>query len=359
MSRIFGVTLRCSIKQNHCPAETVWALDFTGLPSFPTLLGAYWEIDIMSKIITVGLCPCWDIICEGRNLSWQDHQNIDRQTRRPAGKALNISRALAWMHTPNMAAGLWGKADHAEMLREVRPLQKYLKVRTTAVPGSTRRNVTVIDTKNRREMHLRSPSLLASDAALKILRADLNRIVKPDSLCVFAGSLPSEPYLSSVLSLVNACRDRGAKIILDTSGKPLRTIVASGGLYLWKPNVAELQELAGNSIRDTPAALIKAGRTLLDQAEMILISRGARGAILVTKNGIWQANSISRHRVHSTVGCGDTLLAGFLQGLWQGGNRRSALQQAIQAAAARAYRLDRSLTWNQVRREIRVHIQTH
>lgn len=311
----------------------------------------------MSKIITVGLCPCWDIICQGCNLSWQDHQNIDRQTSRPAGKALNISRALAWMQTPNIAAGLWGKADHAEMLREVKPLQKYLKVRTTAVPGGTRRNVTVIDTKNRREMHLRSPSLLTSDSALKNLRADLNRIVKPDSLCVFSGSLPSEPYLSLVLSIVNACRDRGAKIILDASGKPLRAIVSSGGLFLLKPNVAELQELLGKSIRNTPADLIKAGRTLLDQAEMILISRGANGAVLVTKTRVWRANSISRRRVHSTVGCGDYLLAGFLQGLWQGRNRRTTLQQGIQAAAARACQIDRSLTWNQIRRAIRVHIQ--
>jgi len=313
----------------------------------------------MSKIITVGFCPCWDIICEGRNLSWQDHQNIDRQTSRPAGKALNISRALAWMHTPNIAAGLWGKDDHAEMQREVKPLQKYLKVRTTAVPGVTRRNVTVIDTKNRREMHLRSPCSLACDSALKLLQADLKRTVKPGSLCVFSGSVPSEPYLSSVLSIVNACRDRGAKIILDTSGKPLRAIVASGGLFLWKPNVAELQELVGKSIRNTPAALIKAGRTLLDQAEMILISRDAQGAVLVTRNRGWQAKSISRRRVHATVGCGDYLLAGFLQGLWQGRNRRRALQQAIQAAAARACQIDRSLTWNQVRRTIRVHIQTH
>jgi len=316
-----------------------------------------WEIENMPKIITVGLCPSWDILCEGRNLSWQDHQNIDRQIRRPAGKALNISRALAWMHTPNIAAGLWGKADHAEMLREIKPLQKYLKVRTTAVPGVTRRNVTVIDTKNRREMHLRSPSLLASDSGLKTLRADLNRIVKPDNLCVFSGSVPSEPYLSSVLSIVNACRDKGAKIILDTSGKPLRAIVASGGLFLWKPNVAELQELVGKSIRNTPAALIKAGRTLLDQAEMILISRGAKGAVLVTRNRGWQANSISRRRVHATVGCGDYLLAGFLQGLGQGRNRRTALQQAIQAATARACQIDRSGTWNQVRRTIRVNIR--
>ena len=311
----------------------------------------------MSKIITVGLCPCWDIICEGGNLSWSGHQRIDRQSSRPAGKALNLSRALTWMQTNNTAAGLWGRDDYAEMLREIKPLQKYLKVRFTVVRGQTRRNVTVIDTKNRREMHLRSPSLLASGSALKSLRADLKHIVKPDCLCVFSGSLPSEPYLPAVLSMVNDCRERGAKIILDTSGKPLRAMVESGGLFLLKPNVAELQELIGTSIRNTPAALIKAGRILLDRAKMILISRGAKGSVLVTRTRIWQAKGICRGRVHSTVGCGDYLLAGFLQGVSQGRNRRSALQLGLQAATAKAYRLEHRYTWNQVRRKIRVDIK--
>ena len=310
----------------------------------------------MPKIITVGLCPCWDIICEGGNLSWSGHQRIDRQCCRPAGKALNIARALTWMQTHNKAAGLWGRDDYAEMLREIKPLQKYMKVRFTVVPGHTRRNVTVIDTKNRREMHLRSPSLLASESALKSLRVDLKHLVKANWLCVFSGSLPSEPYLPSVLSMVNDCRDRGAKIILDTSGKPLRDIVESGGLFLLKPNIAELQELIGKSIRNTPAALIKAGRTLLDRTEMILISRGAKGAVLVTKTRIWQAKSICRGRVHSTVGCGDYLLAGFLHGFSQGRNRRSALQVGLQAATAKAYRFEHNLTWAQVRRTVQVNI---
>ena len=310
----------------------------------------------MSKIITIGLCPCWDIICEGGNLSWSDHQRIDRQCCRPAGKALNLSRALTWMQTNNTAAGLWGRDDYAEMLREIKPLRKYLNVRFTVVPGVTRRNVTVIDTKSRREMHLRIPSLLACGSALKVLRADLKHLVKADWLCVFSGSLPSEPYLPSLLSMVNDCRDRGAKIILDTSGQPLRAIVESGGLFLWKPNVAELEELIGKSIRNTPAALAKAGRTLLDRAEMILISRGAKGAVLVTRTGIWQAKGICRGRVHSTVGCGDYLLAGFLQGVSQGRNRRTALQWGIQAGVARAYRFEHNLTWAQVRRTVRVNI---
>jgi 1-phosphofructokinase family hexose kinase len=312
----------------------------------------------MAKIITVGLSPCWDIICEGRNLNWQSHQVVDHQTSRPAGKALNISRALAWMQTTNIAAGLWGKEDYAEMVRALKPLQPYLKVRMTPVAGKTRRNVTVIDTSKKREMHLRSPSNLSSASGLRNVTATLKQIVKRHDYVIVSGSLPDATCDKSVFSLWNACRANGAKLILDSSGPIYARMVEAGGLYLIKPNVEELRELLGEKISDTPKALVQAGRALLGQAEMILISRGARGAILVTKSGCRQAQSNSRRRVDTTVGCGDYLLAGFGQGLGQGRNPRTALQWGVQAGTARAYRFESSLTWAQVRRRIRVQIQS-
>ena len=59
------------------------------------------------SIITVGLSPAWDITCRGKNLNWGGHENIDEQTITPAGKALNVSKALAWMGRESIAAGLW------------------------------------------------------------------------------------------------------------------------------------------------------------------------------------------------------------------------------------------------------------
>ncbi len=49
------------------------------------------------RIITIGLSPAWDIRCRGAGLDWGRHVEIDEQVVRPAGKALNVSDALAWM----------------------------------------------------------------------------------------------------------------------------------------------------------------------------------------------------------------------------------------------------------------------
>ena len=65
-----------------------------------------------SPVITIGLSPAWDVTCFGRNLDWDLHQDIDEQSIRPAGKALNVSKALAWMGQQNIAAGLWGRDDY-------------------------------------------------------------------------------------------------------------------------------------------------------------------------------------------------------------------------------------------------------
>lgn len=179
-------------------------------------------------IITVGLSPAWDITCRGRNLDWGLHEYIDEQTIRPAGKALNVSKALAWMGQRSIAAGLWGRTDYQQMLTAVRALWPLITVRVTPVAGGTRQNVTVVDAAGSREMHLRNKSQLASTKALKELKADLEAIVRRDSVCVFAGTMPEAGLLVDVIRIIRACASRGARIVLDTSGKPLRKIIDTG-----------------------------------------------------------------------------------------------------------------------------------
>ena len=290
-----------------------------------------------TTIITVGLAPAWDITCRGRNLRWGAHQCIEQQTICPAGKALNVSRALAWLGRESIAAGLWGRSDYRQMLADVRSSWPLIKVRMTAAAGDTRRNVTIVDTANGKEMHLRNKSPLASAKALKQLQADLEKIVRRSGICVFAGTMPEAELMDAAVRIIKSCASRGARIVLDTSGPALRQIVDTGRVWLIKPNVEELRELSGRKIKDEPASLAAAASRLLDRVEMILISRGAKGGLLVTGQGIWQARCVGRGRVLSTVGCGDYLLAGFLKSLSENSDPAAALKSAIKVATAKAW----------------------
>src|SRR5512139_1468712 len=101
-------------------------------------------------------------------------------------------------------------------------------------------------------------------------------------------------------------------------------------------------------IKDEPASLAATARRFLDGVEMVLISRGAKGGLLVTKQGVWQARCGSEYRLQagrlkpglqtgSTVGCGDYLLAGFLKSLDEDCDPAAALKTAVKVATAKAW----------------------
>jgi len=310
-----------------------------------------------TSIITVGLSPAWDITCRGKNLDWGRHKNIDEQTIVPAGKALNVSRALAWMGQKNIAAGLWGRNDFRQMQREVKSLWPAIEVKLTTAAGNTRRNVTIIDSAKNKEMHLRCKSELACQSSLKKLRGDLQKIVRKNNICIFAGAMPEGNLLDDVIGIIESCSEAGAKIVLDTSGPALRKLVQTGNIWLIKPNVRELGELAGKQIGDNPASLAHAGRELLDKVEIVLISRGKNGAIAVTKKGAWHGKCAGRRKALSTVGCGDFLLAGFLKALIETKKIASALKTALKTATAKALDRMENEPWQEVSGQIGVEIR--
>jgi len=162
--------------------------------------------------------------------------------------------------------------------------------------------------------------------------------------------MPADGLLDPVVALVGAVRAAGARIAVDTHGPTLKRLVDAGLLWLIAPNVEELAGLLGREIEDTPSALAAAGRMLLNRVELVLISRGAKGAVLVTGSGAWEGRSETQGQVVSTVGCGDYLLAGFLAGLDGAGDPHAAVKTGLKVAAARAWGWTETKTWPEANR---------
>ncbi|MBN1436367.1 MAG: hypothetical protein JW936_04775 [Sedimentisphaerales bacterium] len=311
-----------------------------------------------SKIITVALSPCWDVTCWGKNLNWGHHVQIDSQESRPAGKALNVSRALDWLGIASIAAGLWGVGDYGELQSDLASWARQITPAMTPVPGQTRHNITLIDQQRNEELHLRAPNRLASIEAIQQLREDLANLVAPEDTCVFAGSLPSGAELQAAVELTRQCKEQGGRLVVDASGRGLRDMVESGAVDFIKPNVEELVELLGRDVADEPAALAAAARTLTDQVPMILVSRGAAGAMLITAEGVWSGVCQNRDRkVSVTVGCGDYLLAGFLAGYAKKLDLQQCLRQAIAVATAKAWGLADKVDWSTAQDQVEVAVE--
>ncbi len=305
----------------------------------------------------MGLSPAWDISCRGGGLEWGRHVEIDEQVVRAAGKALNVSSALAWMGRESFAAGLWGSDDYELMRSVVARMDGLVQPRMTRAEGRTRQNITVVDTDRGREMHLRKKNDLASIESLRRLNSDVRRLVGPDDLCVFSGAMPGGALLEPAVGVVQACHELGARLVIDSYGEALRGIVDRGLAWLIAPNVEELRELLGSAVSDTPGKLVAAARDLLDSIEIVLVSRGKEGAVVVTREGAWSGHAIGEGAVLETVGCGDYLLAGFLAGITERRPARTALQQGLKVATARAYGWTDTRTWPGATRRIKVDIQ--
>ncbi|MGL6268007.1 MAG: 1-phosphofructokinase family hexose kinase, partial [Chitinophagaceae bacterium] len=134
---------------------------------------------------------------------------------------------------------------------------------------------------------------------------------------VASGSLPlgiPENYYALIARIV---RERGARFILDTSGESLKLALKEGA-YLVKPNLGELSKLSGtdqlalDDVDEAAQALIAQGI-----CEVVVVSMGAAGAMLVTKDmyKIFPAPTVPRK---STVGAGDSMVAGMIWSLQQG-----------------------------------------
>ena len=315
------------------------------------------EGTLRGNILTIGLAPAWDVTCVGRALDWGRHVTLESQSIRPAGKALNVSRALAWLGQSSIATGLWGREDIGQLRRVLRQTTPQIEPYLTPVPGATRVNVTIVDSERSQEMHLRCPSALASSRSLGTLTTRLTKRLKPRDLCVLSGALPGADLTEALLGLCRACVHRaGTRLIVDSYGPLFKTIVEKKLAWLIAPNVQELEELLGRPIRNTPRTLANAAEELLTYSTMVLVSRGKQGALLVTRHGAWQGRCRQNKKVFSTVGSGDALLAGFVAGLRQSARPSAALALALKTATAWAWGWTDQKTWRAARRDIRVDV---
>lgn len=150
---------------------------------------------------------------------------------------------------------------------------------------------------------------------------------------VASGSLPPGVPDDFFQQLAILCREKGSKLIIDTSGKPLQLAVQEG-VYLLKPNLNELASLAGkesleiNEVDDAAMELIHAGK-----CEVMVVSLGPQGALLVTRNGYehFPAPSVKKQ---TTVGAGDSMVAGMTFKLAQGADLRDVVRFGIACGTA-------------------------
>jgi 1-phosphofructokinase len=228
-------------------------------------------------------------------------------TVEPAGKGVNVSRALALNGLHTTAIFPLGDVDRGGF----GSLAETMNVRPVRVAGELRTNVTIVEADGciTRVKEV-GPQISSED--VECLLATTVDAALSSNWVVASGSLPPGTSLSIYRDLATRLEGTGARLAVDTSGDALEATVGSP-VALLKPNRKELAELVGAPIETLGDVVDAAIALQLRAAEVVIVSLGSDGAVLADKDGV-RFGSTAVEAVGNTVGSGDAMLAGFIAG---------------------------------------------
>jgi 1-phosphofructokinase len=260
----------------------------------------------------------------------------------PGGKGVNVARALGLAGLDTVA--VLPTADDDPMVTALRAAG--VNFRSVPVSGVVRTNLAITEADGT-TTKLNEPGAPLDAAALNALTRTVMSYADNASWIVLSGSLPpgvpDEWYAEVVARLVSA----PCQLAVDTSERPLDALAAGFGTAapdLIKPNAEELAGLVGASpdeleeavAQGDPTPVILAANQLIDRgAKTILVTLGAAGAVLVDPTGSWMA-APPPITPRSTVGAGDSSLAGYVRAAVGGAEPPRRLQMAVAYGSAAA-----------------------
>jgi 1-phosphofructokinase family hexose kinase len=255
------------------------------------------------------------------------HSQID-----PGGKGINVSRVVHRLGRPTIAFGFLAGNLGAIVTRALD--EEGVAHRFAWVAGETRLDVVVVDEASGTSTNLYDRGPEVDAASLDRLLADVGRWLPAARVLVAAGSLPPGVLPDVYARLLAEASRAGVHTILDADGETLRRGLA-GRPSLIKPNVEEAEALLGRRLPDMAAIVVAARELLARGPRAVVVSMGRRGSICATAERVLHAIPPQVER-HSTVGSGDSLVAGLAIALAEEGDIADALRLGTAAGAATA-----------------------
>ena len=285
----------------------------------------------MPRFVTLTPNPALDVSTAVDALVDAHKLRCDAPQMHPGGGGINVARVLHRLGGDVLAVypcgGATGERLHGLLQAEGVP-DKQL-----AIAEDTRESFTVHERQGDREYRfvLPGPRLTADEwgACLTTLR----QVSPRPAWLVSSGSLPPGVDAQGHAQVAHLARDIGARMVVDSSG-PALAAALQAGVWLVKPSLRELTELTGLELK-TPQVQRQAARHLIErgQAQVVALSLGNAGAMLVTADQCLQADALSVP-VASSVGAGDSFLAALIWALDRQADLADALTTAMAAGAA-------------------------
>lgn len=285
----------------------------------------------MSSIITLTMNPAIDLSTSVARVVPTHKLRCASAGRDPGGGGINVARVVSRLGGPVTAVYPTGEISGQLLQRLVE--SEGVSSATFAVSEETRLNVTVLEDESGDEYRFVLPGASLAPPEWQQGLDMLDRLPEQPDILVMSGSLPPGAPKDFYARAMRVAKTRGSKTVVDTSGPALAAAV-NEGVFLIKPNLRELRELTGQSLEDEMSwVAVCSGIVASGQADVIALTLGDRGAILVSSDGTLRAPALPIDAA-SAVGAGDSFLGAMVWALASGRRLQDAFRYGVAAGSA-------------------------
>ncbi|MCS0452934.1 1-phosphofructokinase [Vibrio diabolicus] len=265
-----------------------------------------------SKVVTITLNPALDLTGSVNELNVGSVSLVQQSNLHAAGKGVNVAKVLSDLGADVTVTGFLGK-DNPELFHQLFN-DIGVKNEFVEVQGVTRINVKLVEASGN-VSDINFPGVQVTADEIARFEETLFRLAETHDYFVLAGSLPGGVTAEQCAAWIKALHQQGKKVLFDSSKAALKSGIEAHP-WLIKPNDEELGDFVGEHL-ETPEQCQAAAQTLSDKGiENIVVSMGADGVMWLNQ-GKWLRAQPPRMNVVSTVGAGDTLVAGLCWGHMQ------------------------------------------
>ncbi len=252
----------------------------------------------------------------------------------PGGKGLNVSKPASIYGAEVVATGFAGGHAGAYIEDALKPFG--IRSAFYHVDAESRSCINIWDEVNQVQTEFLEPGFTLTEEDFAGFEAKFRQLVQEAKVVAMSGSVPKGLDGTAYQRLVKIVKDAGIPVILDTSGKLLEMGIEAIPTMI-KPNIDEIRMLTGKRCDDI-SEIIEAARTIHERGvKIVAVSLGADGSLAVGDDGIFRAR-VPKIDAVNTVGCGDSMIAGFALGLSKGLPLEETLRLASAISAAAAMR---------------------
>ncbi len=252
------------------------------------------------------------------------------------GKGLNVSRVAAIAGEDVTATGFVG--GHAgdfiiEALEEQNIKSDFVKI-----SGESRSCINIYDVTNDTQTEFLEPGIFVTDSDKEKMLSKYIGLMDACSVVAISGSVPKGVDSDLYKSMIKIAKQHNKKVILDTSGKLLEDSLEEKPTMI-KPNLDEIRSLTGKEMNNQDELISTAIDLHKTGIEVVMITRGRDGSLIVCEEGIYRV-IIPKIKAVNTVGCGDSVIAGFAVGFSRGMPMVEIMKFASAISVANAMRME-------------------